>query len=255
MAGFMDILGTVIQQGMSKSGGSRMSKGLGAGAGGTSLNDLLGGLTQMMGGKAGSGNLGGVLGDVIGGLSNNKAALGGLAALAGALLGGGKSSARGAVGGGGLAMLASLAMAALRKGGQTSAQQTPRAFMEAETPEAKQALEEDAEIIIKAMINAAKADGQIDETEINKITGKLVKGGLTDEEKKFIVTEAQKPMDLDKVVSSAGGQIEMAAQIYAASMLAIEVDTAAEQEYMKQLAAGLGLHPEVASYLEQTLGV
>jgi len=55
--------------------------------------------------------------------------------------------------------------------------------MEAETPEAKQALEDDAEIIIKAMINAAKADGRIDETEIQKITGKLQKGGLTDEEK------------------------------------------------------------------------
>jgi len=255
MAGFMDILGTVIQQGLSKSGGSRMSKGLGAGAGGASLNDLLGGLTQMMsGGKAGAGNMGGVVGDVISSLGNNKAALGGLAALAGALLGGGKSSARGAVGGGGLAMLASLAMAALRKSGQASAQ-TPRAFMEAETPEAKQALEEDAEIIVKAMINAAKADGRIDETEIQKITAKLQKGGLTDEEKDFIVTEVQKPKDLDNVVRSAGGKIDMAAQIYAASLLAIEVDTAAEQEYMKKLAAGLGLHPEVASYIEQTLGV
>ena len=59
---------------------------------------------------------------MIGSLGNNKAALGGLAALAGALLGGGKSSARGAVGGGGLAMLASLAMAALKNNGQASAQ-------------------------------------------------------------------------------------------------------------------------------------
>ena len=255
MAGFMDILGTVIQQGMSHTGGSRMSKGLGAGAGNASLNDLMGSLTQMMGGgKAGAGNLGGVLGDVVGKLSNNKAALGGLAALAGALLGGGKSSARGAIGGGGLAMLASLAMAALRKSGQASSQ-TPRAFMEAETPEAKQALEDDAEIIVKAMINAAKADGRIDEKEIQKIIGKLEKGGLTEEEKAFFVSEAEKPMNLGKVVSSSGGKIDKAAEIYAASLLAIKVDTPAEQAYMKQLAEGLKLHPEVASYIEQTLGV
>lgn len=255
MAGFMDILGTVIQQGMSQTGGSRMTKGLGAGAGNASLNDLMGSLTHMLGGgKAGAGNLGGVLGDVIGSLSNNKAALGGLAALAGALLGGGKSSARGAVGGGGLAMLASLAMAALRKSGQASSQ-TPRAFMEAETPEAKQALDEDAEIIVKAMINAAKADGRIDEKEIQKIIGKLEKGGLTEEEKAFFVSEAEKPMDLDKVIRSSRGKIDKAAEIYAASLLAIKVDTPAEQEYMKQLASGLKLHPEVASYIEQTLGV
>ena len=191
---------------------------------------------------------------MLGSLGNNKAALGGLGAFAGALLGGGKSSARGAVGGGGLAMLASLAMAALRKTGQSTAQ-APRAFMEAETPQAEQDLENDAEIIVKAMINAAKADGRIDETEIKKIVGKLEEGGLTDEEKNFFVTEAKKPMDLNKVVISAGGQSDMAAQIYAASLLVIEVDTAAEQAYMKQLAAGLGLHPEVASYIEQTLGV
>jgi len=232
-----------------------MSKGLGAGAGNASLNDLMGSLTQMLGGgKAGGANLGGVLGDVIGNLSNNKAALGGLAALAGALLGGGKSSARGAVGGGGLAMLASLAMAALRKTGQAPSR-TPRAFMEAETAEAKQALDEDAEIIVKAMINAAKADGRIDEKEIQKIIGKLEKGGLTEEEKAFFISEAEKPMDLDKVVNSSQGKIDKAAEIYAASLLAIKVDTPAEQAYMKQLAAGLKLHPEVASYIEQTLGV
>lgn len=261
MAGFMDILGTIVQQGMSQSSGSRMSKGLGAGNSG-GLADLMGSLTQMMGGsggsgrtsQAGAGGLGDLLGGVMGNLGNNKAALGGLGALAGALLGGGKSSARGAVGGGGLAMLASLAFSALQKSGQTPSQ-TPRAFLEPQTPQEEKALEDDAEIIVKAMINAAKADGQIDETEIRKISGKLEEGGLTMEEKNFFITEANKPMDLDSVVASAGGQPEMAAQIYAASLLAIEVDTSAEQAYMKQLAAGLDLHPQVAAHIERTLGI
>lgn len=261
MAGFMDILGTMLQQGMSQSSTTRMSKGLGTGAGGSSLEDLMGGLTQMMGGsgQAGKsaqagGGLGDMLGDMLGSLGNNKAALGGLGALAGALLGGGKSSARGAVGGGGLAMLASLAMSALKKSGQAPAQ-APRGLLEAETPQAKQALENDAEIIVKAMINAAKADGRIDKTEIEKIVGKLEEGGMTTEEKNFFVTEAKKPMDLDSVVRSAAEEAEMAAQIYAASLLVIEVDTAAELDYMKRLAAGLGLHPEVASHIERTLGL
>ncbi len=85
--------------------------------------------------------------------------------------------------------------------------------------------------------------------------GKLDDDGLTQEEKNFFMTEANKPQDLNGVVASAGGQAEMAAQIYAASLLAIEVDTQAEQQYMQQLASGLGLHPQVVSHIESTLGM
>lgn len=261
MAGFMDILGTMMQQGMSQSSGSRMTDALGGGKSGGSLNDIMGSLSQMMGGggsgqatKAGAGGLGGMLGDVLGSLGNNKAALGGLGALAGALLGGGKSASRGAVGGGGLAMLASLAFSALKKAGQASGK-PPRALLEPQTPQEQQALEDDAEIIVKAMINAAKADGKIDQQEIEKIVGKLDDDGLTQEEKNFFVSEANKPLDLNGVVASAGGQSDMAAQIYAASLLAIEVDTRAEQQYMQHLASGLGLHPQVVSHIERTLGM
>lgn len=261
MAGFMDILGTIVQQGLSKSSASRMTRGLGAGNSG-GLGDIMGSLTKMIGGAAGSGNtagggsdaLGNILGGVMNSLGGNKAALGGLGALAGALLGGGRSSARGAVGGGGLAMLASLAFAALKKAGRAPSQ-APRAFLEPQNKQEEQALEDDAEVIVKAMINAAKADGNIDEAEVQRIIGKLDDDGLTQEEKDFFIAEANKPMDINKVIASANGQEEMAAQIYAASLLAIEVDTEAEQTYMQQLADGLGLHPEVATHIEHTLGV
>ena len=79
--------------------------------------------------------------------------------------------------------------------------------------------------------------------------------GWPRQEKDFFVTEANKPLDLNSVVASAGKEPEQAAQIYAASLLAIEVDTRAEQVYMQQLASGLGLHPEVASHIERTLGM
>lgn len=187
-------------------------------------------------------------------LGNNKAAAGGLGALVGAMLGGGKSSTRGAIGGGSLAMLASLAFSALKKAGQQP-EQPPKALFEPTTPDEKRALEEDAEKIVKAMINAAKADGRIDKTEIQKIVGKLEKDGLTEEEKSFFTREAQKPMDLDAVIRSAGGSPELAAQIYTASLLAIEVDTPAEKQYMQQLAGGLGLNPQVTGNIESFLGM
>ncbi len=223
------------------------------------LEDLLGGLGQMMGGTptgqapAASGS-GGMLGDLLGQLANNKAAAGGLGALAGALLGGGGSAARGALGGGGLAMLASLAFSSLQKAGQPMSR-PPRALLEPQNQKETQALENDAEVIVKAMINAAKADGRIDREEVEKIVGKLQEDGLTAEEQEFFKSEANKPADLNRVVAAVGGDIELAVEVYAASLLAIEVDTDAERAYLKQLANELGLNSRVTDHIEQTLGV
>lgn len=253
MAGFADILGSLVQGGFSQSSTKRLKNAFGAGGG--SLDQIVGGLGKMLGGggKGSSSGLGGMLGDVLGSLGNNKAALGGLGALGGALLGGGSRSAKGAIGGGALAMLASLAFSALKSSGQTPPQ-PPRGLYEPETPEQVEELEEDANILVKAMINAAKADGAIDQSELQKIMGKFEEDGLTQEEKNFFMAESSRPLDLDGVVASAAGRPEMAAQIYAASLLAIEVDTVEEERYLKQLAEGLNLSQGTVQYIENSLG-
>ena len=274
MANFTDLLGTLIKAGMSPSSVDRTTSALGGRDGLGALTDLLGqvmgggrqsgaggGLGDLLGsvlgggagarGGAGSG-LGGVLGSVLGSLANNRSAAGGLGALAGAILGGGRGATRGAVGGGGLALLASLAFAALQKAGRQP--QMPTALMEEETPEQQQ-LEAQAQIIVRAMINAAKADGQIDEAEVQKIIGRLDDNGLTEEEKNFFLVEARKPMDLQGIIAEAAVSQELAAEVYAASLLAIEVDTPAEQQYLQQLAEGLGLPAEAVAHIHATLGV
>ncbi len=253
MAGFTDIFGSLMQGGMSKSSNNRMTNAFGAGGGG-SLNDIVDGLGKMLGGggQSQSGGLGGMLGSVMGNLAGNRTALGGLGALGGALLGGGSSSAKGAIGGGALAMLASVAFSALKKAGQEPAE-TPRALTDPETPDQAQKLEEDAHTLVKAMINAAKADGAIDQNELQRIIGKFEEDGLTQDEKDFFMTESARPLDLQGVIASAGGRPEMAAQIYAASLLAIEVDTPEEKEYMENLADGLKLSQSTVDFIEMTL--
>jgi len=52
-----------------------------------------------------------------------------------------------------------------------------------------------------------------------------------------------KPLDTQALLAAAKGQPAFAAQIYAASLLAIEVDTPAEKKYLDQLAADWGLNP------------
>ena len=259
MPNFTDILGSLMQGGMSQTRQERLNNTLGGQSGSSgSLDDILGNLSQMMGGsgtaQGGTGSgLGDMLGSVMGSLTNNKAALGGLGALAGSLLGGGKSSAKGAIGGGSLAMLGALAFSALKNAGQKP--QTPRALMDVETPLQKQELENDAAVIVKAMINAAKADGRIDRDEVQKILGKLDDDGLSQEEKEFFEAEAARPLDIQGVINSAQGNAELSAQIYAASLLAIDVDTEAEKRYMQQLAQGLNLPAQSVDYIEMTMGM
>jgi hypothetical protein len=141
----------MVQSGLSQSGKERITNALGGGQKGSGgAADVLGGLGKMLGG--GGGGIEDILGSVLGGATGksggSKLAVAGLGALAGAIFGGGKRSARGAVGGGTLAMLASLAFSALSKYKGTSSDQVPPGLLEPETQEQQQELERDAELIV-----------------------------------------------------------------------------------------------------------
>ena len=105
------------------------------------------------------------------------------------------------------------------------------------------------------MINAAKADNRIDREELQRILGKLEEIGVGNEEKEYVITELKKPMETDALVNAASGRPELAAQLYAASLLAIEIDTPAERDYMLNFRTQLDLPRQVAEDLEETAGV
>jgi len=210
-------------------------------------------------GGGGGGGLGGILGNVlndagraVGG--NQNLALGGLGALAGAIFGGGGKSMGGALGGGVMALLASMAFQALKGTGSRSPQ-VPLGLMEPQTEADRQELERHAELVLKSMINAAKADGQIDKEEIRRIVGKLQEVGVDAETQQYVMAEMKKPMETQQLVAAAHGRPELAAEMYGASLLAIEVDTPAEKKYLEQLAAGLRVSPEVAQRIQEMVGL
>ena len=111
-----------------------------------------------------------------------------------------------------------------------------------------------ATLTIRAMINAAKADGRIDEKETERLVGKLREDGITDEEQRFVLEEMRKPMDTDAIVQAVPSE-QVAAQIYTASLMAINVDTDAEKRYMQELASKLGLNRQVMALLHQAVGM
>jgi uncharacterized membrane protein YebE (DUF533 family) len=264
-----DLLGKLIQTRMSGSSNERITHAMGPQGLGRSdnpLGDLLGGL--LGGGGGGLANLGRraeeVLGAPKGSVQNtlqdkNQLAMGGLAALAGAVLGG-RRGMGGAVGGGLLALLGSLAFSALKNKGTASAQpaelvkEVPLGLRAPQTPAEEGELQNTALLVIRAMINAAKADGAVDGGEMSRIMGKLSEDGANDEARDFVMSELQKPLDLDGLVRNVKSP-DVAVQVYGASLLAIEVDTQAERDYLEQLAERLGLDGETVERVHSSLGV
>ncbi len=264
--GLGNLLGAMMQSGMAPSTNQRLQNALGGGGLLESLGGLMGGsksdglggiLSGVQGG--GGGGLAGILGDVLnkaghaaGGKQN--LALGSLGALAGAIFGGGGKSLGGALGGGMMALLGTMAFKALQGSAQNKAK-VPVGLLEPQTEDDKRELEQRTELVLMAMINAVKADGQIDEKEMQRIIGKLKDAGADEEDQRYLISQMQKPMETERLISAAKGQPELAAQIYAASILAIEVDTMAEKAYLAKLATGLNLTPEVTRSIEQMVGL
>lgn len=99
---------------------------------------------------------------------------------------------------------------------------------------------QDAVLLIRAMIAAANADGVIDESERNQILKRLQTVDLSAEEHGFIVQELLSPVDLETIAAGVGTP-ELARQVYTVSLMAIEVDTEKERRYMDTLAGRLNL--------------
>jgi uncharacterized membrane protein YebE (DUF533 family) len=278
MGGLGDMLGQILGGAQAQGGPAGQAAGGVAPAGhpgaqpggmgglGDMLGQILGG-AQAQGGPAGQaggmGDLGGILGQVFGavqgGLSNaaqHPGQAGGLGAIVGGLLGGGGDSVKGALGGGALAMLASIAFKAMQGAGQTGAGggvDMP-GLMVPQTPAQAQVVESAAQLVLKGMINASKADGKIDPTEMQRIVGKLQESGMDDQTRAWVLNEMGQPLDLDAFAAEIPGQ-EVAAQVYTASLLAIEIDTDGERAYLAELAQKTGLHPMVAEHIQQSMGV
>jgi uncharacterized membrane protein YebE (DUF533 family) len=106
--------------------------------------------------------------------------------------------------------------------------------------------------LIRAMIAAAKADGEIDSVEGQRLFGEMDRLDLDAEERAFLLQELSRPVDLDGIVGAASSP-ELAAEIYAASLMAIDVSNQAESAYLQLLATRLGLQPALVSELQRTV--
>jgi uncharacterized membrane protein YebE (DUF533 family) len=235
------ILGTLMESGMARSGQSRFQQ-------------------VASGGSGGSGSLAGMLGSLLGGAGGQPrpgggTGLGGL----GSLLGGGGRPG-GAVSGGAMGLLGMLAGAVMQhlgsaQGGAARQGSAQPGLAEDAAPYGDDLATDEqgrAMLMIRAMISAAKADGEIDPQERQKIMGRLEEAGADPEAQAFVRDEMVQPLDLQAIVRAVDSP-HTAIEAYAASLFAIDVDTPAEAAYMRQLAQGLGLNPTLVRELHASL--
>lgn len=104
--------------------------------------------------------------------------------------------------------------------------------------------------LVRAMIAASRADGRLDAQESQAIFQRIESLGLPPDDQNLLVAEMGQPVDMDAIVNSAKSP-EVAAEIYVASLLAIDVDTAAEKSYLAMLAARLNLPQELVTELHR----
>ncbi|MEM7520727.1 MAG: tellurite resistance TerB family protein [Pseudomonadota bacterium] len=263
----------MMRSGGAQGGGAGGLGGLlgGLAGGGAATAGAAGGLGGMLGnltggqGTSGAGGIEDILGGLLGGAGGGGAMPGGLGGLLESLGGAGGSTAGGGLGG----LLGGLAGAAgaggLLGGAQAAMQKRPASnghdfgavlnsqFSQTPEPEIEPSQDQEAAagLMLAAMIQAAKSDGTFDEAEKDKLLGQL--GEVDAEEAAFVQEQLQSPVDIEGLVRDTPAGMET--QIYAVSLMGIDLDSQQEAQYLHKLAQGYGLSAEDVNGVHAQLGV
>ncbi|WP_292291396.1 DUF533 domain-containing protein [Marivita sp.] len=187
-------------------------------SGGLDLSSMMGGGSSQTGDRTG-GDSGGLLSSLGGGsgagLAGILAAAGGMAAMGGKNMGGmlDQFSKSGAAG-----------------------------------PEAEQT----AALMLRAMIQAAKSDGGIDEAERAKILD-TVGEDADAEDIAFVQDQLAAPVDVDALAGDTPAPLR--SQVYSASLMTIRLDTQPEAQYLDALARAMDLDQPTVNALHMQMGV
>lgn len=186
-----------------------------------------GGIDDLLSGS--SGGSGGVLGSLVKELAGGQSGggLGGLlGGLAGAAAGGQRNDSFGNV----------LTQSMQRRG----------------EPEVAPSPEQDAAagLMLRAMIQAAKSDGKFDSGEQQKLLKSL--GDVSQDERDFVNAELQRPMDVKGLARQVPRGLEP--QVYAMSLLGIDLDNQNEAKYLHSLASEFDLDQRQVNAIHTKMG-
>ena len=186
---------------------------------------------------------------MVSGLGKGALMAGGLAALLGT------SAGRRLTGGtlklGGLAAIGGLAYQTYQKWQQENSGQAMSPAADVTALSDKDAMVR-SRLLVKAMVAAAKADGQIDEKERLNINKQIAKLELDDDSALFISDEMVKPLNAKEIADEVDSP-ETAAEIYLVSRAIIDVDNEKELSYLHELEKALDLPVELVTELDKKI--
>ena len=235
--GLGDMLGQVLGGRMGGTGTGMGGAGTGRPYGGPNsagASGGLGGILDNLTRGAGHGPAGGQGGGLLGGLAGGAAA-GGLGGLLGGLLNG--PAQRGAQ----------------PRNDASFGEVFNDAVARQDEPEIAPTPEQNAVagLMLRAMIQAAKADGRIDEAERERLLGQL--GDLDKDDRAFIREQMAAPIDPQALAREVPKGLE--SQVYLMSLMAIDFDSEQEAAYLHDLAGALGLYRATANQIHDQVGV
>jgi uncharacterized membrane protein YebE (DUF533 family) len=120
-------------------------------------------------------------------------------------------------------------------------------------PKLAPALQQEAAagLMLKAMLQAAKCDGELDDVEKQKIMEAL--GEAAPEDVAFVNRELAAPVDVAGLVRHVPKGLEQ--QIYTVSVLGIDLDSQSEARYLASLSKALGMNPQSVNAIHAKLGL
>ena len=226
------------------------------------LGDLLGGLTG--GASTSTQGSGGRLSDILGSImqpggsaqSGQQSAPGGdLMDMLGGMLGGARGgAAQGGLGG----LLESLSgSGAVETGAKAPAPGSlggvlNDAFQHGGAPEATptQEQEQQAAVLLRAIVQAAKCDGRVDEREKEALMQHM--GDMSQDDVDAVNDAFRRPVSVEGLARDVPRGME--AQVYAMSLIGLDLDSQAEAKYLHALGQALGIDARTANAIHQRMG-
>ena len=233
--GLQDMMGSLLGGGAGQSPRSASSGGADGGLGGL-LEQLSGTQSRTRSRTRSTGASAGGLGDILGQLGGSGLAGGGLGSLLGGLATAGAAGGLGGLLGGAQGFGAKLNSSLATQGEPDDA---PSASQEAL-----------AGLMILAMVQAAKSDGEIDPAEQDRMLGHL--GDVSPQETAFVNAALEAPVDVEALAAQVPDGLE--AQIYTMSLMAIDLDNQKEAQYLHGLAQALDLGQSEVNRIHAELG-
>ncbi|KAF0137152.1 MAG: hypothetical protein FD152_659 [Xanthobacteraceae bacterium] len=124
----------------------------------------------------------------------------------------------------------------------------PGAPVELAEPEREAELS--AALMLRAVIQAVKCDGDLDDNERQRLTQAM--GDADQREVQAVNAELQRPLDVKGLARAVPAGLEP--QVYLVSLMAINLDQKAEAEYLHQLAGELDLSPDQVNAIHDKAG-